>query len=104
MFNQDKLNSTNQNMSTFTTTSTTTTLLASLNNINTTKNSLGIDELNTLLNKTELQSTFFFSILLFIITFIVCMGLKSFRDKPFLPSKVNLFLILSITLKLDYFC
>lgn len=36
------------------------------------------------------EANFFFSCLLFLITFAVCMGLKSFRNKPYLPTKVNI--------------
>lgn len=34
------------------------------------------------------RAVFYFSVLLFLMTFVICMGLKSFREKPFLPSKV----------------
>ena len=43
----------------------------------------------TPLEKASRESSFFFSVLLFLMTFAVCMTLKSFRDKPFLPSKVG---------------
>lgn len=43
----------------------------------------------TPLEKANRESTFFFSVLLFLMTFAVCMALKSFRNKPFLPSKVG---------------
>ena len=33
------------------------------------------------------RAVFYFSVLLFLMTFVICMGLKSFREKPFLPSK-----------------
>jgi len=64
-----------------------TTTISSLNldNANTTKKLLDI---NDQLKKSELEASFYFSVLLFIVTFLVCMGLKEFRDKPFLPSKV----------------
>ena len=53
------------------------------------KNSSLIDEgLTGSLEKSQYEARFYFSVILFIITFIVCMGLKSFRNKPFLPSKV----------------
>jgi anion exchange protein len=38
---------------------------------------------------SDQQAVFFFSIILFIITFITCMGLKSFRNEPYLPSKIR---------------
>ena len=38
---------------------------------------------------SKLQSEFYFSVILFILTFAICMGLKAFRDKPFLPSKIR---------------
>lgn len=40
------------------------------------------------LKKATQDANFFFSCLLFLITFAVCMGLKSFRNKPYLPTKV----------------
>jgi hypothetical protein len=64
---------------------TTTITSLNLDNANTTKKPLDI---NDQLKKSELEASFYFSVLLFIITFLVCMGLKEFRDKPFLPSKV----------------
>jgi anion exchange protein len=39
--------------------------------------------------KASNDAVFFFSVLLFLLTFFVCMTLKAFRDKPFLPSKIR---------------
>lgn len=59
------------------------------------------DEIKPLINSTNINDTinyeyeiaahernYFFSILLFLLTFFVCITLKQFRNKPYLPSKV----------------
>lgn len=38
--------------------------------------------------KMTREADFFFSVILFLMTFVICMGLKEFRNKPFLPTKV----------------
>jgi len=43
----------------------------------------------TQLEVAERNVSFYFSVLLFFFTFIVCMSLKGFRNKPFLPSKIR---------------
>ena len=45
--------------------------------------------LETKLEEAERNVSFYFSVLLFFFTFIVCMSLKGFRNKPFLPSKIR---------------
>jgi hypothetical protein len=45
--------------------------------------------LETQLVVAERNVSFYFSVLLFFLTFIVCMSLKGFRNKPFLPSKIR---------------
>lgn len=47
------------------------------------------DSYEALYYKYSQEAAFFFSVILFVLTFAVCMTLKSFRDKPFLPSKVK---------------
>lgn len=49
------------------------------------------DDLDLQLQVANQTAVFYFSVLLFLMTFVICMGLKSFREKPFLPSKVKLF-------------
>jgi hypothetical protein len=61
------------------TTTTTTPIIAT-----STKSQVELDYL-----KASNDAVFFFSVLLFIFTFFVCMTLKAFRNKPFLPSKVR---------------
>ena len=41
-----------------------------------------------LLKKAKQDSKFYFSVILFLLTFSVCSSLKGFRTKPYLPSKV----------------
>ena len=41
------------------------------------------------LKKTKQNSIFLFSIILFVLTFVICSSLKEFRSKPYLPSKVG---------------
>ena len=43
------------------------------------------------LAKANQEASFFFSFLMFVFTFFVCMSLQGFRNKPFLPSKVGFF-------------
>jgi hypothetical protein len=45
--------------------------------------------LETQLKEAERNVSFYFSVLLFFFTFIVCMSLKGFRNKPFMPSKIR---------------
>jgi hypothetical protein len=47
------------------------------------------NSLEYMYKKSNQQAVFYFSFLLFIMTFFICMTLKSFRNQPFLPSKVN---------------
>lgn len=42
------------------------------------------------LKKATTDANFFFSCLLFLVTFAICMSLKSFRNKPYLPTKVSI--------------
>jgi hypothetical protein len=44
------------------------------------------------IDQANQKAVFYFSILLFLMTFVICKGLKSFRDKPFLPTKVSIIL------------
>jgi hypothetical protein len=37
----------------------------------------------------ESKSVYYFSVILFLLTFTICLGLRSFRNQPFLPSRVN---------------
>lgn len=39
--------------------------------------------------KSKTNAEFYFSVVLFVLTFSVCMTLKAFRNKPYLPSNVN---------------
>lgn len=39
-------------------------------------------------NPKESRSVFYFSVLLFLLTFFICTSLTNFRKKPYLPSKV----------------
>lgn len=39
-------------------------------------------------NPKEGRSVFYFSVLLFLLTFFICTSLTNFRKKPYLPSKV----------------
>jgi ABC-type branched-subunit amino acid transport system permease subunit len=39
-------------------------------------------------NPKESPSVFYFSVLLFLLTFFICTSLTNFRKKPYLPSKV----------------
>jgi hypothetical protein len=41
-----------------------------------------------MLKKAVQEANFFFSFILFLMTFVICMGLKGFRNKPYLPTKV----------------
>jgi hypothetical protein len=54
--------------------------------------------------KVTNDAVFFFSVLLFLLTFFVCMSLKAFRDKPFLPSKVSLVFYLLTAHRLLQMC
>ena len=58
---------------------------------NTTRSSTTLDpnSIEYQLIKANTEANFFFSCLLFVFTFSICMGLKSFRNKPYLPSRVN---------------
>jgi hypothetical protein len=47
--------------------------------------------LESQLEKATMKANFFFSCLLFVFTFCVCVGLKSFRNKPFLTAKVDIY-------------
>lgn len=60
------------------------TTFTSMNNVS----SSFYDSFDYKLYLANKDSDFFFSCLLFILTFAVCMGLKSFRNKPYLPTKV----------------
>ena len=55
-----------------------------LNTFDTDENSV-----ENLYKKTNQQAVFYFSLILFGLTFLICMTLKAFRNQPFLPSKVN---------------
>jgi hypothetical protein len=58
-------------------------------------------EVNLALAKND--AVFFFSVLLFVFTFFVCMTLKSIRSKPFLPSKVYQIAVVLLKNKKKFF-
>lgn len=72
-------------------------LIASVSNITTLNATLQsrCEELGGMVSGTGCHTpvyapnVFFFSVLLFVFTFFICMGLKEFRDSAFFPSKVN---------------
>ena len=43
------------------------------------------------LQKEEHEKNFYFSLIIFLMTFIICIGLKTFRNRAYMPSKVNSF-------------
>lgn len=41
------------------------------------------------LRKEEHEKNFYFSLIIFLMTFIICIGLKAFRNRAYMPSKVS---------------
>lgn len=52
------------------------------------KTTLNPNSIEYQLKHATQEANFFFSCLLFLITFAICMKLKAFRTKPYLPTKV----------------
>lgn len=52
------------------------------------KTTLNPNSVEYQLKQATQEANFFFSCLLFLITFAICMKLKAFRTKPYLPTKV----------------
>lgn len=76
--------------------------MSKANSTNTTMNGTSpypLDK-NPIFLNAQNESKFYFSCILFVFTFLMCVGLKNFQNKPYLPSKVNHSYICDIYLRI----